>query len=282
MSIRCLPDYQFLKGVANSENAEMIDNIELGEFHMNYYTPAAILQEFNRSLYCQKGQDKSVYSLNESDFCIKSKLISSVEAGLDSSVWQDPARRLVFARDRDRLEAISTSVTSIIRQGILQASLFVITLGLVEQFYCRNEANIIFFNQHPTYLGLQADKSVLSQLFVEFMSFAQITKTLNSLISAIRSVSQAPVVFTVSPVPLERTFRRNMNVFEANLLSKSLLLSATREFIETVHAQNVFFFPSYELASGFGSAFFQDRDLRHPRNEFVELITKLFIDSLAR
>ncbi len=247
---------------------------------MNYYTPAAILQEFERSLFCQCQPESTSYPFQESDFSISSKLASSSGGAVQLHVWQDPARRLVFARDKDRLAQISSAISSTIRQGLKTATLFVITLGLIEQFFYRHQAGVVFFNQHPTYLGLHADRSVLKSLSVQCLTYYQTKNILNGIVTLIRSFSQAPIVFTISPVPLERTFRERMNIYEANMLSKSLLLSSTRELVIENHANGVHFFPSYEIASGIGSDFFQDRDLRHPKDEYVDLITKLFVSSL--
>jgi len=267
--VNCLPDYGKLSESVYDMNVQ-VDNIGLGEYHMNYYTPLAIVQEVARSLSFMG--HKSELLADREAYCVPSHYRQGDNF---FPVWQDPARRLVFAQDKGVLYRASDLIGAAICSGIRSASLFVFTLGLVEQFSLKTESSTIYFNQHPTYASLMCERSIHKTVGIEFLGFENVRDALLLLVDLVRSVSQSPIVFTVSPVPLEKTFRKEIDCFSANLLSKSILLAATRE--ACLQSKDVYYFPSYEIATGYGSSFFQDRDLRHPKDERVAEITELFI-----
>ena len=50
-NIRCFPEYNMLNDMISQFNQDVrIDDIDKGDYHMNYYTPFAILQELTRSI----------------------------------------------------------------------------------------------------------------------------------------------------------------------------------------------------------------------------------------
>lgn len=68
-------------------------------------------------------------------------------------------------------------------------------------------------------------------------------------------LSDARVIFTASPVPLERVFRKETGIPQENLLSESTLFVDIREFVQT--QDSVYCFSSFEMATGIGSEFFK-------------------------
>ncbi len=94
------------------------------------------------------------------------------------------------------------------------------------------------------------------------------------------------LLLTVSPIPLNGTFRKDCDVFTANCNSKSTLVAVANEFVSNHSNDNVFYFPSYELATTI-LPMLQNRkvikkptwrhdDNRHLTEETVRLVMKAF------
>jgi hypothetical protein len=84
---------------------------------------------------------------------------------------------------------------------------------------------------------------------------------------------QIPIILTVSPVPLERTFS-SQDIFIANNEGKSKLRAAVSE-VER-QRDNVLYWPAFDIVQGIGDAAFQS-DGRHVKGEVVEAITRSFV-----
>ena len=80
-----------------------------------------------------------------------------------------------------------------------------------------------------------------------------------------------PVILTVSPVPLTRTFTSN-DIVVANTESKSILRAVAARLAK--ENANVTYWPSYEIA--LARDLFED-DGRHVRREGIDLIVDQFI-----
>ena len=98
-------------------------------------------------------------------------------------------------------------------------------------------------------------------------------ENLKATVRLIRSVRpDAPIVFTVSPVPLTATFTQQ-DVFVANMESKSTLRVAAAEVCRSF--EGVHYFPSYEVCTAIGDVY--EADGRHIKRHVVQSIVKLFL-----
>jgi hypothetical protein len=260
---KCLPSFETL---LVNKACEIADTIALGKYHMNYYSSASILQEFERSYY-QNGDFPPVAVEN---FRIKDgKKFQTIGA----TAYQDPYRREVYANSVNEINNLSIRISNCVKAGLVEANCFIITLGLVELF--RVKTSKLVFNQYPSYQGIGYSADGL-EFFRQTVS--DVESDLRSIIKLIKSIKESnKIIFSVSPVPLAATFT-DSDVFSANVYSKSTLRSAVEHVLDP--KSGIYYFPSYEMALNFGSDFFESRDLRHANRNHVEFIMKIFFNSL--
>lgn len=178
-----------------------------------------------------------------------------VDLGLQQYIPVDEAR---FWKRREHIYEIYRSLLSV--------DCVILTLGLIEQWYY----NAVAIQHSPNNRHMIKEKSffdfeVISHEDVEF-SLLRIVKILKVLNNNIK------VIFTVSPVPLEKTFTKD-HVYVANYKSKSTLLSAVSRVVE---AGKVDYFPSYEIVSLLGEEAFE-KDRRHVKGGAVSLVCDEFL-----
>jgi hypothetical protein len=258
--------YPEFKKLSFDANNHIADTINIGKYHMNYYSSASILQEFQRSWY----GDSQFPPIEVQGLCISQgkKVVSP-----GSILYQDPYRREVFANSNDEILNLSSNISNCVKSGLSEANVFVITLGLVELF--RSKKTGLVFNQFPGYSGAGYSSEDL-----EFhrQSAVDVITDLKNIVKLIKNINNDnKIVFSVSPVPLQMTFSRD-DVFVANMYSKSTLRSAVESVIDPDHG--IYYFPSYEIAMNIGSDFFQERDMRHAKEKYVDLIIKAFLKCL--
>lgn len=85
----------------------------------------------------------------------------------------------------------------------------------------------------------------------------------------------AKIIFTLSPIPLQATFRDN-SCMTSNAVSKGVLRVAIDELYRELREEGVLhYWPSYELITdAFGQPYKDDR--RHPKDEVLDFIMMLF------
>ena len=271
-NLKCYPDLKRIGRTAHHNNHQalidqrrlMIDSAFQGRDHMNFYTPAAILQEVNRALaYLELQPDERLHDFKSVD----DYALPSYRSRWRVSVFQDPSRRLVYAEHKEVLFGYSQLITKCMADALKSAKIIVITFGLIEQFYRDVKNKRLFYNQHPFYYGLNLSKDAFKSTKLILCDYESAFFDINLTVSLLRQITSVPIVFSVSPVPLERTFRDNSNVFEANLRSKSTLLLAVRDVVDK--CENTYYFPSYEIVTSLGAQAFDPSDLRHVRQELV-------------
>lgn len=259
-SVKCHPSYQNL---TYDKSGVMCDTLNFNVYHMNHYSPISIRQELERSI----SNDLSYTPVKVDGLSI----ISGKKVRTHESCYQDPYRREVYANQKDDIDSLINSLNALVRSGIQSSTDFIITLGLIEIFK-RKDGRA--YNQFPKYLGVGYSTEDLT---FHRMTTSEVVDELRKIIFLIKSVRRnARIHFTVSPVPLQKTFSQE-DVFVANCYSKSVLRSAVEEVLS--EAENVYYFPSYEIALNIGSDFYQTRDMRHAKKEYVDMITQTFLKS---
>jgi tetratricopeptide (TPR) repeat protein len=137
----------------------------------------------------------------------------------------------------------------------------VITLGLIECWWDRQQQTYVEFNRH---LIRHPDRFAFRRL--DYPAALEFVRQTIDIVSQDRPI---PILMTTSPVPLQRTFTRD-DVIVANTYAKSVL----RAVAEVVRVENelVDYFPSYEsvMLSRDGSVWMDD--LIHVQPGFVSSI----------
>lgn len=181
------------------------------------------------------------------------------------AVFQDPYRKNIYASDRSGILEISQKLGIAIRQGLMESDVYIFTLGLIESWL--NTANGLFVCSYPGTGGGGGSAQTILHVGTFQENYANL-KTICDLIFS--TFPEKHIIFTVSPVALERTFR-DMDVVVANMESKTLLRAAAGQICREY--PNVHYLPSYEL--------FTYHDLahdngRHATRDGVETVLDLF------
>lgn len=146
---------------------------------------------------------------------------------------------------------------------VAEADVVMLTLGLVESWY-DNETGL-HLNRFP---GVTAVKLNPGRFTLHVLDYADILEGLMHTYAVIAKHNPSfKMLVTVSPVPLDRTFRSD-DILTANCYSKSVQRAAVETFVKT---HPVDYFPSYEIVTLTDSAYaWSDTDLRHVRREMVD------------
>lgn len=156
------------------------------------------------------------------------------------------------------------------RQAILAADAFIITLGLSEIWYDRASGEA-FFGAVPTQ-HYDPEKHAFRVTTVE-----ENRGNIEAIWQLLRANKpDAPIIFTLSPVPLTATFRP-VSCVTANSVSKAILRVAVDEALRSLDDPMLFYWPSYEIIRdfiGLQDAYKPDR--RHVTDEAVATVMDLF------
>jgi hypothetical protein len=157
------------------------------------------------------------------------------------------------------------------RNVFLEAEFFIITLGLSEIWY-DEPTNGVFWRAVPK------DKFDPTRHKFRVASSAETKAQIARMYELIRKhVPKAKVLFTLSPIPLNATFRP-VSCLTANASSKAILRAALDEFLRENEIDlntQLFYFPSYEFVNELFPVRFR-ADNRHPFDAIIEIIMKTF------
>jgi GSCFA family len=224
----------------------IVQNEPVKNHILNKYVPHSILNELTWAL------DDDVTPYPDPD--------GFLEDGTDQ--WQDANMHSVEPGPLDYVRKRRQLVLENTRQ-IRDCRVVILTLGLVEAWWDKRVRGYI--NQAPPIRYLRKEPERFS---LHVMTYPEVLNCLNDIHALLRKhlVENFRVVLTVSPVPLNGTFR-DLDVMVANTYSKSVLRAAAEEF-HTTH-DNVDYFPSFEsvLISQRNVAW--DDDLIHPTDAIV-------------
>lgn len=215
--------------------------------HYQCYTPFSVEQELTHALDGPTYPDDAMF-----------------EGTVDEHpVWWEPYRRSLYARSPEDLLSLRNRMTRHIRDGIDKAELVIITLGLIEAHRLLD---------HPGY-ACEFNPHFRDRVAFADPGFAEAEAAMDRAVSLIRAGwPDKPIVLTVSPIPLRRTFRSE-DVITATVRSKSIL-RAVADTIARKHT-NIHYWPSYDYVMWRGNGF-RDDDKRHVKSEMVREITDAF------
>ncbi|BCN92764.1 hypothetical protein THMIRHAM_05490 [Thiomicrorhabdus immobilis] len=175
--------------------------------------------------------------------------------------------------DVDYIAELHRSIQSSFKQ-IKNADVVVLTLGLSEVWFDRQLG--IYLNKAPSrsLIKLNADRFELHTL-----NFKESYEYLINIYELLKKHLKPDfkILVTVSPVPLQLTFRE-LDVIPANTYSKSVLRTVVEEFV--VAQSNVDYFPSYELVTlSYPQVVWGQKDYRHVDSLFVDYIMSVVIEN---
>jgi GSCFA family protein len=158
-----------------------------------------------------------------------------------------------------------------------EAGAFVFTFGLAEVWQDR-ETGGVFWRGIPEKI-FDADRHVFRLTTVE-----ENEQNIIRIVELIRSVNEsAPIVLTLSPVPLMATFR-GQSCVTADAVSKSVLRVAI-DLVEARRLANVWYWPSFEVVRWAGGHLpwpaygIPDRRARHVTRYLVAEIIDAFVEA---
>jgi len=145
---------------------------------------------------------------------------------------------------------------------------FIITLGLSEIWYDKVSGEA-FWRAIPQAMFDPEKHGFRVSTVAENLENLQI---IHRLIRQARPA--APIVVTLSPIPLMATFRP-VSCLTANSVSKAILRVAIDEFVRSANDERLFYFPSYEIVGEiYGNA--RDDDNRHVTLDVVKSVMRTF------
>jgi hypothetical protein len=155
-----------------------------------------------------------------------------------------------------------------------EADAFVFTIGLAEVWVDREDGRV-FWRGVPEHV-YDADRHELRLTTVD-----ENERNIREIVRVIHAVNpDAPVVLTLSPVPLLATYR-GISCMTADCVSKSILRVALDRVMGD-RPPNVYYWPSFELVRWAASAFewrAWGQDARHVHRYLVQCIVNQFVES---
>ncbi|MFA5010211.1 MAG: GSCFA domain-containing protein [Patescibacteria group bacterium] len=199
---------------------------------------------------------------------------TSVSNGL--TTYTDKMRHPFVASSIDELNELRNKYTHCVQQGVRAYDIAVVTLGLSlvprEQ---QPDGSIQTLNRLPPSNHQQAFPFCMS-----FQSVSEITADLQHIVALLRFQVKAPVIFTVSPVPLHGTITNNDPRVD-NMRSKSALISAVHGLMD-MKIPHVYYYPAYEMFQySYGTEMQWQGDCRHPTAGAIDKVCRSFIDEYA-
>ena len=211
---------QVTSAAPNSELTEIRTNLQLGL--LNKYNPVSIHQEL-------------AWAADHTPFP-KQGFIESQGKYIDPYL-----RQQTRAGDLALMQLRRETLKQYFAQ-VFTADLVIITLGLTETWYDLVTKLALTEVPSPRLLKEYPDRFGFKPLF-----YPECVTLLKSICSLLRQYGKPNlnIVFTLSPVALQRTFT-GRDVLVANMMSKSTLRSAVGELV--AKTDGVDYFPSYEAA----------------------------------
>lgn len=178
---------------------------------------------------------------------------------------QDYYRRLCVSRKQEWLEGLIEKVDANVREGAMTADAFIFTLGHIEPWRSKTSGRWACIPPIRD-RGRWAQHVVLTE--------KQVKQTLRRIVSVIRKHRgpEIPIIFTVSPVRMVKTFRQGIPTWQANKQSKNRLRIAAKAICQETGA---LYYPSYEMVTSAPDPYFADKI--HVRQDLVQEVVDKFL-----
>ena len=182
-----------------------------------------------------------------------------LQDGMYADPHANPTLKFVDAKRTAERRSIMNEVFA----GIFKADVVFITLGLTEVWYDTLTEN--WLNMTPFSDVLKKDTGRYKWCFTNMTQNLANLEEVYTLLKK-HGMEGVKLVVTVSPVPLLATFS-GMDVGIANMISKSTLRTCVNEFVH--RHDDVFYFPSFEMAMMSSRDLVWEDDGRHVQGSFV-------------
>ncbi|NOX35274.1 MAG: GSCFA domain-containing protein [Deltaproteobacteria bacterium] len=189
---------------------------------------------------------------------------------------QDPYRRIILYDSISEAEKDFKSHIECSRRAIIKASVLILTLGLTEIWEDKSDKSVICLPSGPYF----NEGGGMDEYVFRVSRYPENLDNLEKIYKIVKKYNKdCRLIITISPVHLWATFREDMDVISANCNSKSTLRAVADEF--ACRHEDVYYFPSYEIATDFNmmmnqSCFQYGKENFHINRETVELIMKHF------
>lgn len=157
------------------------------------------------------------------------------------------------------------------RRAVQAADVFIVTLGLAEVWEDAQTGNVFFKAVPRRHYDPTRHRFRLTTVQENKANLEGIVRLLR------KAKPDAPIVLTLSPVPLTATFRSRACLV-ANAASKAILRAAVEEFMLTRPTEDppIYYWPSYELVTEHFAGRAMEENRRHVKREVVRQIMGLF------
>jgi hypothetical protein len=257
----CVPRY---RRIAFDPTMALVDTVPKIE-HMNFYNTFAIRQQFEQMF--------GLWTQEPDDYWVVQRFPPKIVSWTKRPNYQDPYRRLVIAQSPEMLWTMVTRIVDEMRRAFEEATAFIFTFGMTEVFINRRSGRVAA--QKPGYAG----GGGLEEATRHDSTFGENLENVRSLIRMIRARKPgAPIIMSVSPVPLARTFGP-LDIVTASFEGKSILRAVLGQVVREF--EGVAYLPSYEYVTMLGETGQRD-DLRHVHKETVATIVAAFFDAFSK
>lgn len=229
--------------------------------NISHYDTFVLLQEFRDAF--------SHSELQENDFIQLQNTPAGKRLGVET-VWQDPYRKQMYGSSFGAISDISKKFTLCMREGLDNADIYVITLGLIEVW--RNPANGRYFCRPPG-TGFNGGQGRDNAEFY-LSTYEDNLKNVREIVDLLHGTyPDKHIIFSVSPVGLERTFSDD-DVIVANTYSKAILRAVVGQVVqEYAKTEKVHYMPSFEVSQRIDIF---DPDGRHVTENAARFIVDIF------
>lgn len=161
-------------------------------------------------------------------------------------------------------------------EAFARAGAFVFTIGLAEVWQDRRTGSV-FWRGVPAEI-FDEDRHVFRLTTVE-----ENTANLREIIRLVRQINErAPIILTLSPVPLLASFR-DISCLTADCVSKSVLRVALDQIMND-RLESVYYWPSFEIVKWVGahlpySAYAEDGKARDVNRHLIAAIIDMFVEA---
>jgi len=186
----------------------------------------------------------------------------------DDTLVQDPFRRNILYQTAT-CEADFKHHRESSLEALGSAEAIIITLGLIETWRDKRDKMTFYRVPSPSVYEEQIHEFYIQQVDDCIRDLTVIHKLLQ------RNNPDAHLIVSISPIPLFATFRKDMDVISANVVSKATLRIATDNFVR--QHQNVHYFPSFELVTQVLPNPYE-KDNRHVTQAAIQEVMRLFED----
>jgi hypothetical protein len=180
------------------------------------------------------------------------------------------------------------------------AQCVILTLGNVLDFFVSRDTGAVLANAAPKFMAALADERLRPSDFAERLisrgaifrmaTYAETLEAIGHCLRALRILTPAPIVITVSPVPITAAYgltgAGNRSAIEIDCISKSRLRSALDDVLTDY--EGVFYFPAFEIVrwiapvTGVPTFGTEDATSRHVSSAVVDAICQLFLTRFLR